>query len=89
MIPILVSAHSEVTLDIAEIFVYTHILMHLFYIDQVMCWCIELQYYVLTVLLQEIKVLQDVTLRHLASSSRHFQGHDAFIFRDLSSLIGL
>jgi len=83
MIPILVSAHSEVTLDTAEIFsLHTHVLMHIFYVDQVMCRCIELQFYVLTVLLQESKVFQDVTLCRLASISRHFQGHDAFIFRD-------
>jgi len=64
MIPTLVSAHSEVTLDTAEIFVYTHTLLHLFYVDQVMCRCSECKFYLLTVLLQEIKVFQDVTLCH-------------------------
>ena len=80
MIPTLVSAYSEVTLGTTEIFGYTHIWMHLFYVEQVMCRCSECKFYVLTGL------LQDVTLCHLACSSLHFQGHDAFIFRDLSSL---
>jgi hypothetical protein len=85
MIPTLVSARNKVTLETAEIFVYTHTLMHLFYVDQVMCMCSECKFYVLTVLLQQIKVFQDVTLCHLASSSLHFQGRVAFIFRDFSS----
>jgi len=63
-----------------------HTLMHLFYVDQVMCRCSECKFYILAMLLHEIKVFQDVTLCHLASSFGHFQGHDAFISRDLSSI---